>query len=74
MAKAERKLPNDFEVVLTLSKAEAEVLWKIIRKVGGNPDGKRLCVDRIERALGAIEGLEHKYLESITSGHIDFTG
>lgn len=49
MAKA-TKVPSDYELTLTLSKAEAEVLRFVMGNIGGSGPARDLCIS-ILRAL-----------------------
>jgi hypothetical protein len=52
MAKAEKLVVNDYNVVLTLNKHEAETLLAVTGKIGGTPENtRRRFVDSIRRAM-----------------------
>lgn len=48
------KLTNtEPSVIITMKKSEAAILRTVCRQVGGDPDGARMVIDKLEGLLGA---------------------
>lgn len=60
MAKAEKRPPVDFEVVLTLSSEEAKYLWSVLRAIGGG-GALRKINDEISDELSVIYGRDSEW-------------
>lgn len=65
MATATKKDLQQFDVVLTLSKEEAQTLLDVMRKIGGSPQGsRRKYTASIEEVLSSVEGLKISVLST----------
>lgn len=65
MAKAIKKTPDDYEVVLTLSKVEAELLRRVLGRIGGHPSGLRRHIDSMSAALDAAGVRSDEYHDAV---------